>query len=67
MGCVQKHVAETSDYLIYVKNCRFRIPFYYEIKILFVIWLLSPATRGSSILYRKFVHPQLMKRERVCK
>ncbi|XP_064631764.1 receptor expression-enhancing protein 2-like isoform X3 [Lineus longissimus] len=40
------------------------IPFYYEIKIVFVIWLLSPATRGSSILYRKFVHPQLMKRER---
>ncbi|XP_074640788.1 receptor expression-enhancing protein 1-like isoform X2 [Tubulanus polymorphus] len=40
------------------------LPFYYEIKIVFVIWLLSPATRGSSILYRKFVHPQLMKREK---
>jgi len=39
------------------------IPFYYEIKILFVIWLLSPATKGASILYRKFIHPQLMKRE----
>lgn len=39
------------------------IPFYYELKILFVLWLLSPATKGASILYRKFVHPQLAKRE----
>lgn len=41
----------------------FWLPFYYELKILFVLWLLSPATKGSSILYRKFVHPQFMKRE----
>ncbi|ELU09427.1 hypothetical protein CAPTEDRAFT_156801 [Capitella teleta] len=40
------------------------IPFYYELKIIFVLWLLSPATKGSSILYRKFVHPQLTKREK---
>ncbi|KAF5299471.1 hypothetical protein FQR65_LT01051 [Abscondita terminalis] len=38
-------------------------PFYYEIKIILVVWLLSPATKGSSILYRKFVHPMLSKRE----
>lgn len=43
----------------------FRFPFYYEIKIIVVLWLLSPATRGSSILYRKFVHPTLTKREKV--
>lgn len=42
----------------------FWLPFYYEMKILFVLWLLSPATRGSSILYRRFVHPQLTKREK---
>ncbi|XP_076363566.1 receptor expression-enhancing protein 1-like isoform X1 [Tachypleus tridentatus] len=42
----------------------FWLPFYYEMKILFVLWLLSPATKGSSILYRKFVHPQFMKREK---
>ena len=36
-------------------------PFYYEIKIIFLIWLLSPATKGSSLLYRKFVHPQLLR------
>ena len=45
--------------------CFGRIPFYYELKIIFVLWLLSPATKGSSILYRKFVHPQLTKREKV--
>lgn len=41
----------------------FWLPFYYELKILFVLWLLSPATMGSSILYRRFVHPQLMLHE----
>lgn len=41
----------------------FWFPFYYEIKIMLVLWLLSPATRGSSILYRKFVHPWLSSRE----
>jgi len=45
--------------------CACRLPFYYELKIVFVLWLLSPATNGSSILYRKFVHPQLSKREKV--
>lgn len=28
-----------------------------------VLWLLSPATKGSSILYRRFVHPALIRRE----
>jgi len=40
------------------------VPFYYEIKIIFVFWLLSPVTKGASFLYRKFVHPQLNKREK---
>lgn len=40
-----------------------RFPFYYEIKTILVIWLLSPATKGSSILYRRFVHPALIQRE----
>jgi len=38
-------------------------PFYYEIKIVLLIYLLSPATKGSSILYRHFVHPALLRRE----
>ena len=51
--------------ILIVSNLYFRFPFYYELKIVFVIWLLSPATKGSSVLYRKFVHPELMKREEV--
>jgi receptor expression-enhancing protein 1/2/3/4 len=39
-------------------------PFYYEIKILFILWVLSPATRGSSLLYKKVVHPMLQAREK---
>nr|XP_017090906.2 uncharacterized protein LOC108121372 isoform X8 [Drosophila bipectinata] len=39
------------------------LPFYYEIKVALVFWLLSPATRGSSTLYRKFVHPMLTRHE----
>jgi TB2/DP1, HVA22 family len=43
----------------------FRVPFYYELKVVLVLWLLSPATKGSSFLYRKFVHPTLSEREKV--
>ena len=35
-------------------------------KIVFLLWLISPVSRGSlgsSLLYRKLVHPNLMKRE----
>uniref|UniRef100_A0A8C6SZV8 Receptor expression-enhancing protein n=1 Tax=Neogobius melanostomus TaxID=47308 RepID=A0A8C6SZV8_9GOBI len=41
------------------------LPFYYELKIAFVVWLLSPYTKGSSVLYRKFVHPTLSSKEKV--
>ncbi|XP_071091020.1 receptor expression-enhancing protein 2-like isoform X2 [Haliotis cracherodii] len=40
------------------------LPFYYEVKIVFVLWMLSPMTKGSSFLFKKFVHPQLAKREK---
>ncbi|TPP65018.1 Receptor expression-enhancing protein [Fasciola gigantica] len=39
------------------------LPFYYEGKIAFVIWLVTPATSGYSIIYRKLIHPELSKRE----
>ncbi|CAG5120517.1 unnamed protein product [Candidula unifasciata] len=39
-------------------------PFYYEFKIIFVLWMLSPMTQGSSFLFKKFVHPQLARREK---
>lgn len=40
------------------------LPFYYELKIAIVVWLLSPYTKGSSVLYRKFVHPTLSSKEK---
>ncbi|KAK2116881.1 Receptor expression-enhancing protein 2 [Saguinus oedipus] len=43
---------------------RVKFPFYFELKIAFVIWLLSPYTKGSSVLYRKFVHPTLSNKEK---
>lgn len=39
-------------------------PFYFELKIALVIWLLSPYTKGSSVLYRKFIHPTLSSKEK---
>ncbi|XP_066123940.1 receptor expression-enhancing protein 4 [Saccopteryx bilineata] len=39
-------------------------PFYYEIKMAFVLWLLSPHTKGASLLYRKFIHPSLSHHEK---
>uniref|UniRef100_A0AC34PUR9 Receptor expression-enhancing protein n=2 Tax=Panagrolaimus sp. JU765 TaxID=591449 RepID=A0AC34PUR9_9BILA len=42
----------------------FWFPFYYELKIIFVIWLISPWTKGASLMYRNWVHPWLMKHER---
>jgi len=38
-------------------------PFYYEIKTVFLLWLISPITRGSVILYRQLIHPILMNKE----
>ena len=34
-------------------------PLYYEFKMLFVLWLLAPYTKGVRILYRKILHPML--------
>lgn len=39
-------------------------PFYYEVKMAFVLWLLSPYTKGASLLYRKFIHPSLSRHEK---
>lgn len=41
------------------------LPFYYEMKVVVVLWVLSPATEGSSVLYRNFVHPLLGRHEKV--
>jgi len=38
-------------------------PFYYEFKICILLWLISPTTRGASVLYRGLVHPTLISKE----
>lgn len=39
------------------------IPFYWEIKICFVIWLQLPQTKGALMLYTKYLEPFLMKNQ----
>lgn len=51
--------------VIFLSSFLCRLPFYYELKIAFIVWLLSPYTKGSSVLYRKFVHPTLSSKEKV--
>jgi len=41
----------------------FWFPFYFELKIILILWLVSPWTKGATILYRKWIHPTLMKHE----
>ena len=33
------------------------IPFYFLIKLLFLIWLQNPLTRGATILYNQYIQP----------
>ena len=39
-------------------------PLYYEAKIGIILWLVNPWTRGSSSLYRNWIHPWLINHER---
>lgn len=39
-------------------------PLYYELKMCVVIWLVSPYSRGASLIFRKFLHPLLSSKER---
>ncbi|KAG0328746.1 receptor accessory protein 4 [Dissophora globulifera] len=41
----------------------FWFPFYYEIKLIFVLWMIMPQTQGSIYLYQKFVDPYLSQHE----
>jgi receptor expression-enhancing protein 1/2/3/4 len=41
----------------------FWFPFYYWLKIGVLVWLLAPHSNGASLLYKKFIHPSLMKKE----
>jgi hypothetical protein len=41
-----------------------RLPFYYEIKLLFLLWLQLPGVRGATILFKECVEPYLVDNER---
>ncbi|XP_035228153.1 uncharacterized protein T19C3.4-like [Stegodyphus dumicola] len=41
----------------------FWFPFYYEMKVLFAIWLISPVTRGSRCIFRSIIVPNFPKYE----
>lgn len=40
------------------------LPLYYELKIVFVLWLVLPITEGSKQMYRLIIHPFLLKHEK---
>ena len=40
------------------------LPLYYVMKTSFLVWLVSPTTKGSIIIYTKIVHPLLVRKEK---
>ena len=41
----------------------FWLPFYSEVKVVLLLYLASPITRGSGVVYRRWVHPLLCSKE----
>jgi len=41
----------------------FWFPFYYDIKLLVLLWISCPFTKGSTIVYKQLVHPTLLRKE----
>eukprot|EP00457_Paulinella_chromatophora_P010816 gb/GEZN01010932.1/.p1 GENE.gb/GEZN01010932.1/~~gb/GEZN01010932.1/.p1 ORF type:complete len:225 (-),score=36.99 gb/GEZN01010932.1/:399-1073(-) len=39
------------------------IPFYYLLKIVFLVWLMAPQTMGATMVYKNLIEPQLAKYE----
>ncbi len=37
----------------------YRFPFYYEIKLVFCLWLILPQTKGHLALFNKYVIPYM--------
>jgi hypothetical protein len=31
------------------------VPLYYELKLLLIVWLINPGTRGAELLYNKYI------------
>lgn len=41
-----------------------RIPIWYDVKLIFVAWLVLPQFRGAAFIYDKFVRERIIKRYR---
>ena len=39
------------------------LPFYTEMKVIILLYLSLPLTRGSGVVYRKWIHPLLCSKE----
>ena len=50
-------VESATDLLLYW------IPFYYVVKIVFLIWLMAPNTKGAAVIYENVIAPVLNKYE----
>jgi len=50
-------VESATDLLLYW------IPFYYLLKIVFLVWLMAPNTKGASVIYENVIAPVLNKYE----
>lgn len=37
------------------------MPFYYEIKLLFVLWLILPQTKGAQFIFDEYIRPLMLK------
>ena len=35
------------------------VPLYYELKLVGLLWLMTPQTKGAQLLYEKFINPFL--------
>jgi hypothetical protein len=51
------HEARTQECKQHVCACR--IPLYYELKLLLILWLIAPGTRGAEAIYHEIVMPIL--------
>ena len=41
----------------------FWLPFYYEVKVVFLLYLVCPVTMGAEFIYRRWLHPLLCTKE----
>lgn len=58
-------LAIASSVISLTVHMQTRLPFYYEIKIIMILWLMSPYANGARIMYKHMIHPNLTQHEQV--